>query len=237
MKIFPAIDILGGRVVRLTGGDYSEKKVYADDPEAVASNFMSAGADCLHVVDLDGARSGRTDNADVVRKLSATGMFVEIGGGIRTEDRIKAYLDCGADKVILGTAAVKKPDFLDEMLLKYGERIAVGVDARNGKVAVNGWEEVTSVDAVDFCKSLQLRGAGHIIYTDISKDGQLQGTNMSIYKVLCQTLSLKITASGGITYLDEIEELKKMNVYAAILGKAVYECRLDLRAAIAVAEE
>ena len=237
MKIFPAIDIIGGRVVRLTGGDYSEKKVYADDPQAVASNFMAAGADCLHVVDLDGARSGRTDNAAVVKKLSATGMFVEIGGGIRTEDRIKEFLDCGADKVILGTAAVKEPDFLDEMLLKYGERIAVGVDARNGKVAVNGWEEVTSVDAVDFCKSLQSRGVRHIIYTDISKDGCLQGTNMSIYKVLCQTLSLKITASGGITYLDEIEELKKMNVYAAILGKAVYEGRLDLRAAIAVAEE
>ena len=238
MIIFPAIDIIDGRVVRLTKGDYSSAKKYLLTPVQAAEEFCNDGARYLHVVDLDGAKSGNADNAatieNIVKKFD---MFVEVGGGIRTEEQIKKYLDCGIRRVILGTVAVKNPGFVSRMTEKYGDKISVGVDVKDGKVAISGWEETTCLDAVEFCRKMQNIGVSHIIYTDISKDGCLQGTNLSIYKVLCQILSLKITASGGITYMEEIEKLKEMNVYAAIVGKAIYEGKLDLKRAIESAGE
>ena len=237
MLIFPAIDIIGGEVVRLTRGEYDKVKKYSSSPVDVAKSFKESGASCMHVVDLDGAKSGRTDNASTIEKIvSGLDMFVEVGGGIRTEDRIKHYLDCGISRVILGTVATENPDFVGEMVAKYGDKISVGVDAKDGKVAVNGWLDTTDIDAVSFCKKLQDMGVGHIIYTDISRDGGLKGTNLDVYQVLCQTLSLKITASGGITYIDEIKKLKQMKVYGAILGKALYEGIINLSQAVQVAE-
>lgn len=237
MLIFPAIDIIGGKVVRLTRGDYGKVKTYEFSPLQAAENFKACGASCMHVVDLDGAKSGNADNASTIEKIVArSDMFVEVGGGIRTEEQIKRYLDSGVGRVILGTVAVKNFTFVERMVAKYGGLISVGVDADGGKVAVSGWNEVTEIDAVEFCKRLQSIGVTHIIYTDISRDGMLKGTNLEIYNVLCQTLSLKITASGGITGIDEIKKLKDMNVYGAILGKALYEGKLDLRQAVAVGE-
>lgn len=238
MLIFPAIDIIGGKVVRLTQGNYGSVKNYALTPLKAADEFASQGAGCLHVVDLDGARSGNADNAKTIEKIvKEYNMHVEVGGGIRTEEQIKKYLSCGVGNVVLGTVAVKDPSFVENMAAKYGDKISVGVDAKDGKVAISGWEEVTSLDSVNFCKRLQNIGVKHIIYTDIGKDGCMQGTNLNVYKVLCQTLSLKITASGGITYLDEVKKLKGMNVYAAVLGKALYEGKINLRQAIAAAED
>lgn len=238
MLIFPAIDIIEGKVVRLTRGEYDSAKKYSLTPLSAAAEFNAQGASCLHVVDLDGARSGNADNARTIEEMvKKYDMFVEVGGGIRTEEQIKRYLSCGVGRVILGTIAVKEPDFVARMVSVYGDKISVGVDAKDGKVALSGWEEVSPIDSVAFCVQLQNMGVGHIIYTDIGRDGCLEGTNMNIYKVLCQTLSLNITASGGITYIQEIEELKKMNVYAAVLGKALYEGKLDLRCAIAAGDK
>ena len=238
MKIFPAIDIIEGRVVRLTRGDYGVVKKYAASPLEAAEEFYRAGARYLHVVDLDGARSGRADNAQVIEEIvKRYSMFVEVGGGIRSRGQIERYLSSGVGRVIIGTAAVKDEAFTVRAATEYGDKIAVGVDAKQGKVAVSGWEELTSYDSVEFCKRLQSMGVKNIIYTDISKDGCLNGTNLDIYKVLCQTLSLNITASGGITYIDEIKKLKEMGLYAAVLGKAVYEGKLSLKEALAAAED
>lgn len=235
MHIFPAIDIIDGSVVRLTKGDYESVKKYALSPEEAARSFRECGATCMHVVDLDGARSGNADNAETIERIvKKYDMFVEVGGGIRSEEQIKKYLGCGVGRIIFGTVAVKNPDFVASMVAKYGDKISVGVDAKDGKVAVSGWEEVTSFDSVDFCRNLENMGVKHIIYTDISRDGCLSGTNIDIYRVLCQTLSLNITASGGITDLEEIKELRKLNLYGAIIGKALYEGRLNLREAITV---
>lgn len=237
MLIFPAIDIIEGKVVRLTQGDYNKVKGYSITPLQAAAHFKSCGASCMHVVDLDGAKSGNADNAPTISEIvKQNDMFVEVGGGIRTEEQIKKYLDCGVKRVILGTVAVKNFDFVGKMISKYGDFISVGVDAFDGKVAINGWKEITDVDAIEFCKNLQSVGLSHIIYTDISRDGQLKGTNLSVYEVLCQTLSLKITASGGITYLKEIQKLKEMDIYGAVLGKALYEGKLNLKEAVNLSE-
>jgi phosphoribosylformimino-5-aminoimidazole carboxamide ribotide isomerase len=238
MKIFPAIDIINGKVVRLTEGDYGKVKNYDLTALEAARNFYDDGARCMHVVDLDGAKSGNADNAKTIEKIvSSSNMFVEVGGGIRSEEQIKKYLDNGVDRVILGTVAVKNLPFVESMIAKYGEKISVGVDAYNGKVAVNGWREVTKIDSVDFCRQLRDIGVKHVIYTDISRDGGLKGTNLDIYRVLCQIELLKITASGGITYIDEIKKLKEMNIYGAILGKALYENKLSLKEVVKVSED
>jgi phosphoribosylformimino-5-aminoimidazole carboxamide ribotide isomerase len=230
MLIFPAIDIIEGKVVRLTEGDYDKVKNYKVTPLQIAETFYNDGARHMHVVDLDGAKSGNADNSETIQKIvSKFNMFIEVGGGIRNEEQIKKYIDSGVARVILGTVAVKNFDFTQKMVAKYGDKISVGVDATNQKVAINGWREVTNIDALNFCKRLEGIGVNHIIYTDISRDGQLKGTNLEIYKVLCQTLSLKITASGGITYLDELKKLKELNLYGAILGKALYENKLSLK--------
>lgn len=237
MKIFPAIDIIEGKVVRLTEGDYGKVKKYAVSPLTAAEEFANAGARHLHVVDLDGAKSGRADNAEVIGEIvKKFGAFVEVGGGIRTEEQIKKYSDFGVSRVILGTAAIKDFAFTAKMAEKYGSLISVGVDAKDGKVAVNGWEEVTEADAVAFCRKLRDAGVKHVIFTDISRDGALKGTNLDIYKVLCQIETLEITASGGITYLEEIRKLKELNLYGAILGKALYEGKLKLKEVLEIAE-
>ncbi len=237
MYIFPAIDIIGGRVVRLYKGDYSAAKTYDVTVDEAARAFSAQGATHIHAVDLDGAKSGKAENADAVRRIiSESGAFVEIGGGIRTEEQIQSYLAAGAGRVILGTIAVRDFDFVVDMVEKYGDGIAVGVDASDGKVAVSGWREVTDIDSVGFCERLVAAGANNIIYTDIACDGALGGTNVGIYERLVGIDGAKITASGGICSLAEISELKRLGAYAAILGKALYENKLDLRAAVELGE-
>lgn len=237
MYIFPAIDIIGGKVVRLLKGDYSTAKTYDVTADGAARSFFAQGATHIHVVDLDGAKSGRAENADAVRRIiSASGTFAEVGGGIRTEAQIQSYLDAGAGRVILGTVAVRDFGFVAEMAKKYVGKIAVGVDAADGKVAVSGWREITDIDSVEFCERLAAAGVSDIIYTDIACDGALGGTDIGIYERLVGIDGVRVTASGGICSLDEIAALKKLGVYAAILGKALYENKLDLRAAVELGE-
>ncbi len=229
MEIFPAIDIRGGKVVRLTEGDYDRMTVYSDSPDEIAREFIKKGARNLHVVDLDGAKDGTTANFEVIKSLCQfKELFIEVGGGIRNIERVKAYLDLGVDRVIIGTAAVKNYPFVEEAVKLFGDKIAVGVDAKDGRVAVSGWQEVTDVDSVEFCKKLRDTGVKTVIYTDISKDGVLAGTNLEIYKELAKIDGLLIVASGGITFEDEIVKLNEMNTYAAIVGKAIYAGKLSL---------
>ena len=237
MEIFPAIDIRGGKVVRLTEGDYGRMTVYGDSPETTAQDFIAQGARNLHVVDLDGAKDGTTANFDVISSLASyKELFIEVGGGIRNLERIKAYLDLGVSRVIIGTAAVRDYSLVERAVELYGDKIAVGVDAKNGFVAVSGWQEITDIDSVEFCKKLRSTGVKTVIYTDISKDGVLQGTNLDIYKKLAEIDGLDIVASGGITYLNEIETLRDYGTYAAIVGKAVYAGKLSLPEVIKTAD-
>lgn len=230
MQIFPAIDLRGGQVVRLYQGDYDQETVYAADPCAVARSFLDAGAEYLHVVDLDGAKDGTLANFEPIAALARQGgLYIEVGGGIRNEDRIRQYLDLGVGRCILGTIAVKDFTFTERMAQKYGDRIAVGVDARDGYVAVSGWKELSRERGVDFCRRLRAAGVGTVIYTDISRDGAEEGTNLDLYRELVKIEGLKITASGGVTSLEELRALRRMGVHAAILGKALYTGRLDLK--------
>lgn len=236
MQIFPATDILGGKVVRLTKGDYNQVKIYADSPAEMARQFMNDGAVNLHMVDLDGAKDGAPVNFEAIREAAAIkDLFIEVGGGIRDMKRVEAYLELGVKRVILGTAAIRNYPFVEEAVKEYGSAIAVGVDAKNGLVAVNGWQETTTVNSVEFCKKLRDTGVATVIYTDISKDGMLSGTNLEIYKELSQIKGLDIVASGGITFAHEIETLNEMGIYGAIVGKAVYEGKLSLKEALAAA--
>ena len=235
MKIFPAIDIRDGRVVRLLQGDYDKMTVYDEDPVTLAGKFSEKGAGYLHVVDLDGAKDGRLVNFETIKAIiDRTDMFVEVGGGIRDEERIEKYLGLGAGRVILGTAAVTDWDVLVRMVGKYKERIAVGVDAKDGLVAINGWKETTGEDSLAFCRKLRDAGVSAVIYTDISRDGALMGTNIDVYRELAEIEGLEITASGGISSTEEIKELEGI-VDAAILGKAIYSGVLDLAKAVELA--
>lgn len=237
MELFPAIDIRGAKVVRLTKGDYDVMKVYRDNPAEVAEEFLKAGASNLHVVDLDGARDGSLANFDSIKELASTkGLFIEVGGGIRNMERIESYLKLGVGRVILGTAAVKNYPFVEQAVKEFGDAVAVGVDAKDGMVAISGWEEVTATDSLDFCKKLRDTGVKTVIYTDISKDGAMSGTNLEIYKKLSEIKGLDIVASGGITFENEIETLRDMGTYGAILGKALYEGKLDLNKALKIAK-
>lgn len=237
MKIFPAIDLRGGRVVRLTRGDFDRMNVYGEDPAAAARAFRAAGADCLHVVDLDGARAGTPQNGDALRAIAAVeGLFVQVGGGLRSPQAVEETLALGARRVILGTAALSDAPFLDAMLKQYGERIAVGVDARDGRVAVDGWTRTTGEDAFSFCRSLQERGVSTVVYTDISRDGMLAGANLEAYRRLCALDGLRIIASGGIHSAGEIARLRDMGVDGAIVGKALYEGKLTVQAALEAAK-
>ena len=233
MEIFPAIDLRGGQVVRLYQGDYDRETVYDAHPCAVARRFRDAGARFLHVVDLDGAKDGTLANFDTIAAIARQGgLSIEVGGGIRTEGRIRRYLDLGVDRCILGTIAVRDFEFTRRMGEAYGPKVAVGVDARNGFVAVNGWKELSAERGVDFCRRLHQAGIRRIIYTDISRDGAESGTNLDLYRELTTIDGLEITASGGVSSLEELRTLRDMGVRAAILGKALYTGRLDLAAVI-----
>lgn len=229
IDIFPAIDLIGGRVVRLYQGDYDKETVYSDDPCAIARGFVEAGAKYLHLVDLDGARDGTTANFDSIEAIAKQGgLYIEVGGGIRSEERIERYLELGVSRCILGTIAVKNFEFTAEMARKYGDKIAVGVDARDGYVAINGWKELSAETGLDFCRRLCDAGVKTVIYTDISRDGAGKGTNLEVYEALSQIKGLRVTASGGVGSIEEIAALERMGVSAAILGKAIYSGQLEL---------
>ena len=233
MQIFPAIDLSGGQVVRLYQGDYDQMTVYGSDPCAVAREFITAGAKYLHVVDLDGAKDGTLANFESIAAIAKQGvLYIEVGGGIRTEERIQQYLDLGVGRCILGTIAVKDFDFTARMAQTYGDRIAVGVDARDGYIAINGWKELSSETGIEFCKRLRDVGVKTVIYTDISRDGAEKGTNLELYRELAKIDGLNITASGGVSSLEELKELQTIGTHAAILGKALYTGRLDLKTVI-----
>ncbi|MDR0889727.1 MAG: 1-(5-phosphoribosyl)-5-[(5-phosphoribosylamino)methylideneamino]imidazole-4-carboxamide isomerase [Oscillospiraceae bacterium] len=234
MKIFPAIDLRGGRVVRLTQGDYARMDVYCDDPVAQAKAFAAAGAKNIHLVDLDGAKEGKPVNFSVIRAIiEETGLFAEVGGGIRDEERVEMYLRCGAGRVILGTAALENPAFLRKMLGIWGEKIAVGVDARDGFVCTRGWEETSQTAASAFCVYLRDIGVKTVIFTDIARDGALQGCNLESYRALCKIEGLQVIASGGICSYEELTALKGFGCAGAILGKSLYTGALNLETALA----
>ena len=233
MQIFPAIDLSGGQVVRLYQGDYDKMTIYGADPCAVAKEFIAAGAKYLHVVDLDGAKDGTLANFESIAAIAKQGgLYIEVGGGIRTEERIQQYLDLGVGRCILGTIAVKDFDFTARMAQKYGDQIAVGVDARDGYVAINGWKELSDETGIEFCKRLYNAGVQTVIYTDISRDGAEKGTNLELYRELANIEGLNITASGGVSSIEELKELQSIGTHAAILGKALYTGRLDLKTVI-----
>ena len=235
MIILPAIDLRGGRVVRLTKGDYGRETVYDADPVRVAEGFKAAGATWLHAVDLDGAREGAPRNAEILGRLASLGLKTEVGGGIRDEAAIRACLDGGAARVILGTVAVRDFAFVERMAAKYGEKIAVGVDAKDGFVAVSGWAEVTRLSGVDFCRRLRDAGVRTVIYTDIGRDGCLAGANLPLYQELSSIDALNVIASGGVSFEGDIAALRDMRIHGAIVGKALYEGKLTLARCLAVA--
>ena len=236
MVILPATDLYDGKVVRLYKGDYAQMTVYSDKPLHVARDFADCGAEYLHVVDLEGARDGTTPNRRVVEKLvEKSGMSIEIGGGIRTEGTVRLYIDMGVERVILGTSAVTDPVFLQKMVDRYADQIAVGVDIQNGYVAIKGWTEQSEIQCDAFFARLQQMGVATVICTDISKDGTLSGTNLQLYRDLSAKYTMQIVASGGITTLDDIVALREMEIYGAILGKALYTGDLNLTDAVKLA--
>ncbi len=237
MIIFPAIDIIDGKAVRLYRGDYSRMTVYSDDPAGVAVSFREAGAEAVHIVDLDGARAGGTPNFETVAKIKEeSGLFCEVGGGVRSLGVIRKYIDAGIDRVIIGTAAVTNPPMLIEATALYGGRIAVSADVKNGRIAIRGWTEKSGEDLYDFCERVSADGISNIICTDISKDGAMRGTNIKLYRELARRCDADITASGGITKLSEIEELRSIGLYGAIVGKAYYSGAFTLEEALTAAK-
>ncbi len=235
MILFPAIDLYGHKAVRLYKGRYDEMTVYSEDPLSVAKDFVAAGATHVHLVDLEGAKDGTTPHLDLVTQIAReTPLFVEVGGGIRDMETVRAYLEGGVDRVILGTAAVTSPEFLRAALAAYGDKIAVGVDIKDGLVAIKGWVEATT-DAFAFCEQLEAMGVRNIICTDISKDGAMQGTNRELYRDISARFSLAVTASGGVSNLDDIRALRALDLYGAIIGKAYYIGAMDLGEALEVA--
>ena len=237
MFIFPAIDLYEGKAVRLLRGDYAQMTVYSDDPPSLAADFVRAGASHIHLVDLEGAKSGTTPNFDTVCAVKAqSGLFCEIGGGVRSMEVVERYLAAGLDRVILGTAALTDEAFLREAVGKYGEQIAVGVDIRDGFVAIRGWTERSETDAFAFCQKMQDLGVRTLICTDISKDGAMQGTNRQLYQELTSRFALQIVASGGVSSMEDVAALEELHLYGAIIGKAYYTGAVDLRKAVEVAE-
>ena len=233
MLIFPAIDLLEGEAVRLYQGDYNKKTVYNTDPLEVAMDFKNQGATCIHLVDLEGAKSGETPNIETVLRIKKeAGLFCEIGGGIRDMKTVARYLDSGLDRVIIGTAAVTDKAFLKEALREYGEKIAVGIDIKDGSVAIKGWTSDSGLDAFSFFGNMVEEGVRTVICTDISKDGAMMGTNRELYRELSGRFGIDITASGGVSSIEDIKALRTMNLYGAIIGKAYYTGAVSLREAI-----
>ncbi len=236
MVLYPAIDLVGGKAVRLYKGDYARMTVYSDDPLSVARDFQAAGANHIHLVDLEGAKSGVPENLSTIRKiLDGTNLFVEVGGGIRNMQTVDTYLSAGVDRVILGTAAVTDPEFLKEALAKYGEKIAVGVDLKDGFVAIRGWTETSQLTALEFFDRMQALGVRTVICTDISRDGAMKGTNRELYQALSRRYSIDLIASGGVSSLEDVQALGAMGLHGAIIGKAYYIGAIDLKQAIEVA--
>lgn len=237
MLIYPAIDLYQGKAVRLYKGDYAQMTVYSDNPPEIGLDFVAKGASNIHLVDLEGAKSGTTPNFDTVCAIkAATGAFCEIGGGVRTMEVIERYLSAGIDRVILGTAAVTEPGFVEEAVQKYGEKIAVGIDIKDGFVAIRGWTEKSALDAMDFTAKMQNIGVKTLICTDISKDGAMEGANHTLYQTLSERFDMQVIASGGVSSLEDVRKLAAMNIHGAIVGKAYYTGAIDLRQAIEVAK-
>lgn len=237
MKLFPAIDLYNKKAVRLYKGDYNNMTVYSENPIEIARNFEEAGAKFIHLVDLEGAKDGTTPNIEIVKQIAnETSLFSEIGGGIRDMKTVETYLNNGIDRVILGTAAVNNPSFLEEAVKRYGDKIAVGVDIKDGFVAIKGWVEKSEYTCFEFCEKMQDLGVKTLICTDISKDGAMKGTNRELYKELSQRFSIDITASGGVSSIDDIKALRKLDLYGAIIGKAYYIGAIDLKEALEAAK-
>jgi len=233
MLIYPAIDIFEGKAVRLQRGDYAKMTVYNDDPVSVAAGFKQAGASAVHIVDLEGARDGRPANFDVIERIaSESGLFTQVGGGIRTFEVIEKYLSTGVKRVILGTAAVSSQGFLQETVDRFGDAVAVSVDIKDGFVAIKGWTETADMNAIEFCGAVDKIGVKTLICTDISKDGMMSGTNIELYRELRSKLSIGLIASGGVSTLDEVLVLSELGMDGAILGKALYTGGIDLSEAI-----
>lgn len=236
MVIYPAIDIYEGKAVRLYKGDYAQMTVYNDDPTVVARDFVENGASYIHMVDLEGAKLGTTPNLSTIcRVKDKTGIFCQVGGGIRSLETVKAYIEAGLDRVILGTAAVTDPDFAKAAVDMYGDKIAIGVDIRDGYVAVKGWTEKSTLEAFSFCKQMETIGIKTVICTDISKDGAMQGPNHELYRRMSMELGMQIIASGGVSSIEDIQRLAQMEIHGAIVGKAYYTGAVNLRQAIEVA--
>lgn len=233
MKIFPAIDLYEGKAVRLYRGNYDEMTVYSEKPYEIAEDFAKNGASYLHLVDLEGAKSGETPNLETIRKIrEKTNLFIEVGGGIRSLSVIEKYLSIGIDRVILGTSAVENNELLLAAIEKYGDKIAVGVDIRDGNVAIKGWTQRSEINAMEFCRYLDKIGVKTVICTDISKDGAMMGTNRELYREMSGELGLDIIASGGVSSLDDIIALKSLGLYGAIIGKAYYTGAIRIKEAI-----
>ena len=236
MYIYPAIDLYGGKAVRLFKGDYAQMTVYSDDPVSVAKDFAAAGASHIHLVDLEGAKIGKPANLDTIRAIvETTGLFAEVGGGIRDMETVDSYLSIGVGRVILGTAAVKDPDFLNAALQKYGEKIAVGVDLKDGFVAIKGWTEMSDLKAEEFFGQMQALGVKTIICTDISRDGAMKGTNRELYRSLSNKFDIDLIASGGVSSMEDVTALAEMKLHGAIIGKAYYIGAIDLKQAVEAA--
>ena len=237
MILFPAIDLFEKKAVRLYKGDYANMTVYSENPIEIARDFQAKGCTHIHMVDLEGAKDGTTPNICIVAQVAQqTSLFVEIGGGIRNMQTVEKYLDAGVSRVILGTAAINDPEFLQEAVSKYGEAIAVGADVKDGHIAIKGWLETSAVTLEDFLRRMETIGVKHVICTDISKDGAMQGTNLTLYKQLSEQFQLKITASGGVSTMTDIRRLREMDMYGAIIGKAYYTGAIDLAEALEVAK-
>ena len=237
MLIFPAIDLYGGKAVRLYKGDYEQMTIYSDQPLSVARDFEKKGAKWVHLVDLEGAKNGTTPNINVVSAIAKeTSLKCEIGGGIRNMETVEKYFSAGVDRVILGTAAVTDEGFLKAAVAKFGEKIAVGVDIKDSKVAIKGWIEKSDVDAFDFCEKMQKIGVRTIICTDISKDGAMKGANHALYCEMSQRFDMQLVASGGVSSIEDVKKLADLDIYGAIIGKAYYTGAIELGAAIELAK-
>jgi len=237
MFLYPAIDLVQGKAVRLFKGDYAQMTVYSDNPLDVARDFSAAGAKHIHLVDLEGAKSGKPENLETIEKIaSRTDLFVEVGGGIRNMETVEQYFAIGVDRVILGTAAVTDPSFLKAALNRYGEKIAVGVDLKDGYVAIKGWTEKSTLTAADFFAQLEELGVKTVICTDISRDGAMKGTNLSMYRDLANIYRMDLIASGGVSSMEDVIQLNRLGIHGAIIGKAYYIGAIDLKKAIEVAK-
>ena len=237
MYIFPAIDLYEGKAVRLYKGDYAQMTVYSENPVAVAEDFARQGARFIHLVDLEGAKSGTTPNLETVRAIvSATDLFAEVGGGVRSMETIEAYLNAGVRRVILGTAAVTDEDFLYRATRAFGERIAVGADIKDGKIAIRGWTETSDLTPDAFCRRMQQLGVETIICTDVSKDGAMMGANHALYRMLSDEFDMQLIASGGVSSIEDVRRLADLGLYGAIIGKAYYTGAISLSEAIEVAQ-